>query len=262
MNRILREPVVHFFILAALLFLVHHWVVGDPRTIAVTPGTRATLQRRFQDQTGRAPNAAEQEAAVRDWKRDEALYREALREQLDRDDPTVRAALIEKVHVRATLEAPKHEPSPADLEQWLAANRNLYEKPRRYTLDWVAFPKQTSAASEQREKFSRAVQAGADPRFQGPPIYGATLIADEVREKFGPGVAEAVAACPLRAWQPAESDSDLLLVRVNQVDGGLPGPAELRPRLVVDWSAAQQQKDVEQILGKIVGRYRFEERLR
>ncbi len=259
MNRIFREPLVHFFILAILIFLVHHWVVGDPRTIEVSAGTRATLARRLRDQSGRAPSAAEQDAALRDWKRDEALYREALRDQLDRDDPTVRSALIEKVRARATLEAPKREPSPAELEQWLAANRNLYETPRRYTLDWVVFPKQPGGASEQREKFAHALQAGADPRFQGRPIYGATLTADDVRERFGARLAEAVGAFPLQAWQQAESDADLLLLRVNQVDGGLPSPEELRPRLIIDWSAAQQQKDVEQSVKKLVARYTFQE---
>jgi hypothetical protein len=259
MNRIRREPLVHFFILAIALFLVHHWVVGDSRTVDVSAGTRTTLARRFRDQSGRAPTAAEEEAALRDWKRDEALYREALREQLDRDDPSVRAVLIEKIRARATLEAPKREPSAAELDQWLATNRSLYETPRRFTIDWVAFPKQPGGASEQREKFERALQAGADPRFQGHTIHGATLKTDDVREKLGARLAGSIGTLPLQAWQRAESDAELLLVRVNQVEGGLPSPEELRPRLVVDWSSAEQQKYVEQSVKKIVDRYRFRE---
>ena len=260
MNRILREPLVHFFSIAALLFLAHHWVVGDPRVIELSAGTRAALVRTLRDKVGRAPTPSEQDAALEDWKRDEAVYREALREHLDRDDPAIRAVLIEKIRSRAALEAPKREPSAGDLEQWLSAHRALYETPRRYALDWVVFPKQGADASEQRSKYERAAQAGADLRFQGRPIYGATLTADELREKFGAGLAQAVDAFPLATWQRAESERELLLVRVNRVDGGLPSSEDLRARLIIDWSADQQKKDVARSVEKIEARYRFEER--
>src|SRR3954464_10304736 len=83
---LVREPVVHFFVIGALLFVAHGLIVGDPRKITVTPALEAELARRFQDQNGRAPSPAERQAALHQWQRDEALYREALREHLDRDD--------------------------------------------------------------------------------------------------------------------------------------------------------------------------------
>ena len=43
MKRLLREPTLHFFILGALLFLLHHLIVGDPRTIVVSPGVKAAV---------------------------------------------------------------------------------------------------------------------------------------------------------------------------------------------------------------------------
>src|SRR6187399_2211156 len=88
-----REPVVRFFGIGALLFLGHRWFVGDPRTITTTPAIEAELRRRFQGLNGREPGPWELEAAVHDWERDEALFREALHERLDRDDPMVRAVL-------------------------------------------------------------------------------------------------------------------------------------------------------------------------
>ncbi len=126
-KRLSREPTVHFFILGALLFLLHHLIVGNPRTIVVSPGVKAAVTRRFQDHAGRAPTPAEADAALRDWKRDEALFREALREGLDRDDATIRNVLVDRMRARAALEAPKHEPSDAELEGWLASHRELYD---------------------------------------------------------------------------------------------------------------------------------------
>src|SRR5450432_2097627 len=121
--RLLREPLLHFFIMGAFLFVAQRWVVGDPRTITVSPGLRAELRRRFQDLNGRKPEPAEFEKSLQQWERDEALFREALRERLDRDDPSVRAALVDKMHARAALEVPKREPTQAELDAWLAAHR-------------------------------------------------------------------------------------------------------------------------------------------
>src|SRR6187402_1721946 len=73
-----RDPTLRFFAIGALLFVVHRVATGDPRVIAVTPGVRADLKRRFRDHRGREPSPAELEQELSAWKRDEALYREAL----------------------------------------------------------------------------------------------------------------------------------------------------------------------------------------
>ena len=48
-----RDPTLRFFAIGALLFVVHRVATGDPRVIAVTPGVRADLERRFRDHRGR-----------------------------------------------------------------------------------------------------------------------------------------------------------------------------------------------------------------
>jgi len=263
LKRLLREPLLIFFVVGALLFLVHRLTVGDPRTIAVTPGVRAELDRQLRDTNGRAPDPAERQAALRSWVRAEALYREALREGLDRDDPNIRNLLVEKIQARRAMEAPRHEPSEAELDAWLAAHRSLYDRPLRYTIDWVVFNKGVAASGPapaiQRETFERAVARGADPRFLGKTIYGATLTAAGVREQLGAGVADAIAGFPKAEWREAAKGDDLLLVRVNDVDGGLPPPAELRPRLIADVMHAQQQAGMERAVEAIVARYKVKE---
>src|SRR6185369_4459697 len=94
--RLLREPTLHFFAIAALALLVQRSIVGDAQTIALTPALKADILRRYHDQMGRAATPAEAEGVLADWKVEEVLYREALREGLDRDDPTMRNLLISK----------------------------------------------------------------------------------------------------------------------------------------------------------------------
>src|SRR5262245_48859707 len=111
LKRLSREPVVHFFVIGVLLFVVHRAVAGNPRVILVSQGVEAELGRRFQDHNHRPPTPAELETALREWKYEEVLYREALREGLDQDDATVRKVLADKLRARLALEVPKHDPT-------------------------------------------------------------------------------------------------------------------------------------------------------
>jgi hypothetical protein len=258
--RLVREPLVHFFAIGALLFVVHHSVVGNPRTITVTPGLRAELTRRFQDTNGRKPDAAELATALHQWERDEALFREALRDRLDRDDPSVRAALVDKMHARASFEVPKREPTEADLDAWLASHRSLYETPLRYDFEFVAFPKAEPTAQEQLAKFERASSAGANLAALGRPIVGGNLTVSDMNGRIEPELVARIPTLALGQWQRVETKQSLFLARVIHVEGGLPSRAELRPHLVADWTCSTRQEAVDRILQSTVDRYRFEQR--
>ena len=192
--RFFAEPIVHFFVLGALLFVAHRLVVGDPRVVVVTPGVRAEVARRFRDSHERPPSPSELEEALGAWKRDEALYREALRDRLDRNDATIRTVLADRVRARASIGAPPPEPTAAELDRWFATHRSLYETPRRYDYGTVAFPRAEKTAAAEREKYERALKGGADPRTLGRPIVGGDLTAEELGERVGPALAARIAA--------------------------------------------------------------------
>lgn len=250
---------MHFFVLGALLFALHRALAGDPRTIVVTPGLVAELARRFEDLHGRAPSAPELDAERRQWERDEAVYREALRQGLDRDDPAVRGALVAKMRAIAAAEVVPREPSEDELRRWLAEHRTLYETPLRYDFEYLAFPRAAPDAAAERERIARAIREGAGPATLGRPLLGGHLSVPDMQGRLAPELIQRLPSFPLGQWQAVDADRDLLLARVKRVDGGLPGFDELRPRLHADWSQAAQQEAVERILQRSVDRYRFEE---
>jgi hypothetical protein len=258
--RLLREPTLHFFVIGALLFFAHHVVVGEPHTIVVDTALKSELRRRFRDHTGRVPSAAELELALRDWKRDEALYREALRQELDRGDATIRAALVDKMRARTLLELPKRAPTEAELEHWLASHRSVYETPLRYDFESITFPKSQPGEAAELQKVELALASNVKPATLGRPIFGATLSAPALEERFGPKLAEEIRALPPGKWQRLESEQNLLLVRLNRVDGGLPSKEELRARLVADFSFAEREQALARATDIIVDRYQFEEK--
>jgi hypothetical protein len=255
----LREPTLHFFLIGLLFFVVHQEIVGDPRTIVVDPALKSDLARRFRDQNGRAPNAAELDTALDAWKREEALYHEALRENLEQQDPTIRQALADRLRVRTALELPKREPTQAELEAWLDSHKNLYDAPLRYHYEYASFENAGASAESELQSFEQALKAGKDPASLGRPIFGAKLNATELREKLGAEAAERIPKLSIGQWQRIETEKGLWLLRVKQVSGGLPSFEELRPRLLADWTTATEKRELERATQAIVEQYRFEE---
>jgi hypothetical protein len=259
-SRLLREPTLHFFVLAAGALLAHRLVVGDPHTIELTPALRADLLRRYQDQHGRPPTSAEGEAYVGAWKTDEALYREALRQGIEREDPAVRNLLIRTLRERLLLQARVREPTEGELQQYLDQHRADYERPLIYEHEFVAFPKQSRAAERERAKYERSLAAGATPASLGLRSTVANVNRERIEQEFGSEVAEKIRILPTGTWQKLETSDRYLLVKLNGIHGGLAPPALLREQLLAGWKAAMAQKAVEQAAEGIVGRYRFEDK--
>jgi hypothetical protein len=257
--RLFREPTLHFFLVAAALLGGQRLLSGDQRTIEVTAALKADLLRRYQDQLSRPPTSAEADAFMAAWKADEALYREALREGLDRDDPTVRNVLIAKMRERAMLQMRTPEPSEADLRRYLDEHRNEFEAPLLYEHEYVTFPKTDPGAREEVAKRRRELKAGATPASLGLRATAANVDRERIDQTFGREVAEKVVHLPPLEWHELETADRLLLVKLNRIQGGLPAPAELRERLAAGWKGEKQQQAAAAATRAIADRYHFEE---
>jgi hypothetical protein len=259
LNKLLHEPVFHFFVAGAALFLCHRLIAGAPRTVTVTRAVRSNLARQFQDTYGRAPTAQELAADVHKWEIDEALSREALREHLDRDDPGIRTILADKMRLRASFEVPKREPTDPELDAWLAQHRDRYLTPLRYDFEFVAFPSTSARPHEDRDAFERELQRGRAPASLGRPVIGGTLTAPELRDRVDGALAARIPGLPPGgSWQRVDTPQALYLVRVKAVEGGVPTRQQLGERLVEDWKRATVQAETDRILQRTLDRYHFE----
>src|SRR5262245_11264315 len=97
---VLREPLLHFLLLGALLFGYFEWRgAGGPsgHRIDVTAGEVAHLSAGFARNSGRAPTEAELQELLDDYVKDEMATREAASLGLDRDDDVIRRRLRQKL---------------------------------------------------------------------------------------------------------------------------------------------------------------------
>jgi len=109
--RLLREPLLHFFLLGSAIFAAHALLSGEaprPDRVVVTRGRIDSLAAQFAATRGRPPDAAERDALVQSWVREEILCREATRLGLDREDTVIRDRLRQKMEfVSGSGESPE-----------------------------------------------------------------------------------------------------------------------------------------------------------
>jgi hypothetical protein len=264
---LVREPLVHFLILGALVFAVHALVTrnagDDERRIALQAAQKNELEKEFTRKRGRPPTPEETESLAHDWAREEVLFREGMRLGLERGDAVVRNRVVSKM--KSVLEGLVilPEPTDADLEAWLAADRTRYETPVRWDLEHAFFAKTRKDARDLAEKALAELEKGAKLEGTGDVFASGARhdnrSAEYLTRTFGKGFAAAIAALQPMRWQLCESDHGWHAVRVLRRRGGeRPTVAALRGKLVRDWQNDQKKRLVEAELRKLTASYRIE----
>lgn len=268
MARLLRDPLIHFLGIGAVLFVVLAWFSeeSDPQEIRVSAETvRAALQMRMPIQAGR-PSQAELEALADTLIREEVYYREALALGLDVEDDQVRTRLIEKMRY---LSEDMADPEPADeaqLRAFFDADPQRFALPEAVSFDHVFFsPSQRGAAVQaQAQAALEQLRAGAAAASVGDSTpLGAQFeqaAADRLNVLFGAPMTAAVFAAPDGQWSgPFESDFGLHLIRVtSRRPARQPGYEEVRSAVLeafaddrrgerneAAWQAMRARYDVE-----------------
>ncbi len=234
MRRLLREPLVHFLGLGALLFLLYGWVRGGaldaPEEIVVSRGQLQSLQMQFERVWQRPPTAKELQGLVDAWVREEVFYREGLAAGLDRDDPIVRRRIGQKIEFMMDV-APQVVPNDAELQAWLDSHADQYTIEPRYSLRQVYFD-----PARHENKLDDTVATALRALKAGKPIDGdSTLLPatlDDASEfdiecQFGAEFAVALKNLPVGEWQgPLRSGFGLHLVELKASNPGRPATLE------------------------------------
>src|SRR5579864_7973954 len=128
--RMIREPLFHFLILGAVIFVAHGLIsrhrTDKPGEIVVTQAAIENLVTGFTRTWQRPPTEDELHELLRDYIREEAAYREALALGLDRDDMIVRRRLRQKLEFVSDDLATRKEPTDAELQSFLEAHRAAF----------------------------------------------------------------------------------------------------------------------------------------
>ena len=238
----LREPLLHFVLLGALLFGIDHVIAGredDPHSIVMDESVDAEARRLFAASRGREPNAQELQALRERWLDNEVLYREGLALRVDQGDNAIRERVIFKALgvVDAGLPAPKID--EAGLRAWFEARRARYDEPERFDFQ------EAVTAGDASEAAVRAFVAALNAGTPGDAQAGLRVFKGRPRENlvqsYGAEFAQALAKLPPGAWHALPTRDGLRAIRLEAITPGKPADFEaLHAMLLQDWTDATQ----------------------
>jgi hypothetical protein len=204
MKHFLREPLVHFLLLGAILFGAYahaerdHAGVEQPKQNRLTIDDLSQLVLVFQAQWQRDPTPEELQRLVEDSVREEVLSREALALGLDKNDTIVKRRMAQKMQFLAEDVAAAREPTTEELATWYEANRDQFAFPPRVSFRHLYF------SPDRRGGRARDDAAAALTKLTGQPA--ASNLAATLADAFNP---KSITCSPSsnRGWQPPDQDS-------------------------------------------------------
>ncbi len=263
----MREPLLHFALLGAVLFGVDHLIASradDPRTILVDAQVDAHAIEVFRAARGRAPNAQELYALRRVWLDNEVLYREGVALGLDRGDTAIRERVIFKAlsMVDAGVKLPPVR--EATLRQWFESHRAKYDEPARYDFEEAVMARgaaDANAATTAAQVFAAALNAGAPGDIEADLRVFSRRPRANLVDSYGADFAAALEASPPGEWRAIPSRDGARVVRLTALTAAAPATFENLSGVVLqDWTDAVMAEQRSAAVRALARKYRVAER--
>jgi hypothetical protein len=261
-NQFWREPLVHFLIIGAGLFLAFDYSQGEraeaPNRIVVNASQVEQLAAQFERTWLRPPSEGEVAGLIESHVRDEVYYREALAMGLDQNDPQVRRRMRLKLEFILEDLTAAEPPGDEVLRAFLQQNPEKFRiEPQLSFRQLYLNPDKRRDLAADAEKILADLRAGVAPDTLGDP----TLLPDEqtsvsqsvIARTFGETFAQDVAALEPGSWTgPLDSGLGAHLVLVTERrDGRLPELEEVRGVVEREYLARRRQELKDAAYGKL-----------
>ena len=246
---LLREPLVHFLAMGALMFAVYA-AMNDASpppadVIVITPERIDQIAAGFESVWRRTPAQDELDSLIEEEVREEVYYREAMALGLDKNDALVRRRLRLKMEFLMDSAANAVDPAAGELEAYFAANEERYRLEPRLAFEQIHLGENPSP-----ETITRSLSVlRSDPATDPVTLAERTLLpaelglssADAVFGVFGRGFFERLAQLPSGVWSgPVVSTYGVHLVRIlDSLPARMPRLEEVRGDVLRDWKTAK-----------------------
>jgi hypothetical protein len=270
LSKFIREPLLHFLILGAGLFLASSFMTKGPvdneGQIIVGRSQIEQFVGAFIQANQRPPTDQEKEGLIRDYIRGEVYYREALAMGLDRDDAVIRPRLRTKLQFIIEDVAAQVEPTDDQLRTYLTDHPDKFRLDDRFSFlqvyldpdlhgENVAHDAQKLLATLSETQGAQESTALGDPLLMEPKSNDASYT--DIVKDFGDEFAAALRKLPIGTWQgPIESGFGVHLVFLTQrTDGRLPELDQVRAVVRREWANDYRVETNERFYESALKRY-------
>ena len=273
MKHLIREPLVHFLLIGAALFVIYSFTQsGRPATasskeIRLSHDEIRQLTLLYQSQWRRLPTPQELGMLVENKVQQEILYREALAMGLDKDDEIVKRRMAQKMQFLAEDVAAAREPTTTELRSWFENNSAKFAQPPRLSFRHLYFSPDRRGERARDDAQQTLAQLAGQPvdAMIASSLADAFMFQDYYRDRapdylakeFGPQFALAVAKLAPGSWQgPIESGFGWHLVFVDTaIPGRVPAFEEVEADVRTAWLGEQKALAWEKAYKEMRARY-------
>ncbi len=271
MKRVLKEPLVHFVLLGAAVFIAYRLLPAsassnEPDKIVVTQGQIENLVAGFSRAWQRPPTEEELAGLIKDRVREEVCYREAIALGLDKDDTIIRRRLRQKLEFVSEDISNVTEPSEADLTVYMQAHPDSFRIPQMFTFRQVYFNPEKHGKTLDRDLAQVLQQLNeADDKADVTGFGDEILLeqqttaapAGEIAKQFGEKFVAQLSTLEPGKWHgPVESGYGQHLVFVaERTESRLPALAEVHEAVRREWENARRLDANEKFYESLLKRY-------
>ena len=288
MRTLLKEPLFQFLFIALLLLLgerlinaddyaydQYHIEVDDAVLLQFMQLRAKTFKPEEALQALQALSAEDRQRLMDDYAREEALFREAMALNLDKNDQIIRRRLIQKMDYLAQGFYDEADPlTEDDLRDYYGEHRDEYKKPASATFTHV-FVSSERHGSDQASAIAAELQKTLNAEnvpFENAPRYGERFLYnrnyvnrddDEIGSHFGSQFQQQVFAFETGdQWRgPVQSDYGWhLVLLVKNTPSYIPSLEEIAANVFADAQREQQQQIKRKSIDKLMAKYRISDR--
>jgi len=270
MTRWLKDPLLHFLLIGAGLFVLYGWQADDVTTradkIEFSDKDVDRLINLWERKWQRLPTSRELQGLVEQQIREEVLYREALAMGLDKGDMVVRRRMAQKMEFISNDLAALAEPDDTELQAYLDKHSDKFTTPGRisYLQVYLNSNERGDQVDVDAQKLLEELpyaNAEHDLSMAGDSFMGGYRFNDEtdwqVTRLFGEDFSRQIFQVPVGEWTgPIKSGYGLHLVRVDaRTDSQTRSLDQVRDKVRIEWIAEQQRKINDQLYSELRKRY-------
>jgi len=270
-KQILREPLLQFLLIGAVLFGLYRLPFSDSvsasnNRITIGAGEIEQLRAMFLKQRQRPPTDEELRGLIDAHVQEEVLYREALAMGLDRDDTIVKRRLAQKLEFLTEDLSDAGSPTDAQLAAFFTEHGDRYQVPGRVSFVHVYFStaKRGKRAEQDAKNDLARLHAGAPAKsidemgdmFLLDYVYK-DAAPEDIEKVFGQSFAEELVKLSEREWHgPIVSGYGLHLVNVSERRTSRAAAMDaVREQVKRDWLETQRRQIKEETFKKLRERY-------
>ena len=264
MKRFLSEPLVHFLLIGAGLFVLFGFANKEEQsesTIVVTSGRIGQLSSLFAKSWQRPPTKEELKALIDDFVLEEIYYRQAKEMGIDRDDTIIRRRLRQKLEFLTDDAASYLEASDEELATYLEENADRFRRDSTYSFRQVFInpEKYGDELTDHIASQLHALQAGEAVVGDSDllPTRFDSVTTRMVDSSLGLGFTAQLDELDTGKWiGPIESGMGLHLVYLeSRISGGLPPFDEVRSAVEREWAHEKRLEMRQQLNEKLRKEY-------